>query len=145
MGEHWDRVVASGVVAVPNARCAELPPEGLLEGIRLFNAGEYYACHHALEAIWMAERDPIRYVYQGVLQIGVGFYHLGRGNWRGATLLLHDGIDKLHYFQPACMRIDTARLAAEASVCLVELHTLGRDRVAAFDLALIPQVHLLTS
>lgn len=143
MGLAWERVKASGVVAGPNPRCAEPPPAGLLEGVRLFNAGQFYECHHSLEAIWLEERDPIRYLYQGVLQVGVGFHHLRRGNWRGAVKLLRDGIDKVECFLPTCMSLDTARLAREASICLIELHTLGQEQVQAFDWTLLPQVHLL--
>jgi uncharacterized protein len=140
MGEAWRRVVASGVVAGPNPRCAEAPPEGLLAGVRLFNDGQYYECHEELETIWKADRDPIRYLYQGILQIGVGFHHLRNGNFRGATLLLHDGIDKTSRYLPHCMGLDTARLCAEAQVCLNALHELGRERITEFDWSLVPRV-----
>ena len=142
MGEAWQRVVASGAVDRPSPRCREAPPAGLLEGIALFNAGEFYECHHALEALWLEERDPIRYLYQGILQIGVGFYHLGvRRNYRGAVLLLRDGIDKVRRYEPVCMTIDTARLCDEAQVCLDQLHALGRDEIDRFDWSRVPRVH----
>ncbi len=114
MGEAWKRVVASGAVDGPNLRCAGPAPEGLTEGIRLFNAREYYECHEVLEAIWRDERDPIRYLYQGILQIGVGLHHLRNGNFRGASLLLHDGIDKTSRFTPTCMGIDTDALCEQS-------------------------------
>jgi hypothetical protein len=139
-GQAWQRVVASGAVDGPNPRCAEPPPAELLEGIRLFNAGEYFECHEVLEGIWHVERDPIRYLYQGILQIGVGFYHWRRNNYRGATLLLTDGIDKVRRFTPACLDIDTARLCAEAQACLDELQQLGREGMAQFDWAKVPRV-----
>src|SRR3712207_9457080 len=63
------------------------PPPGVLEGTRLFNAREFYACHETIEHEWHAERRPIRRLYQGILQIGVGFYHALGGNHRGALLL----------------------------------------------------------
>lgn len=143
MGEAWRLVVESGVVDEPSPRCAEPPPAGLLEGIRLFNAGEYYECHHALEDIWRAEREPIRYLYQGILQIGVGFHHLGNANFRGATLLLQNGIDKTERYRPTCMTIDTDRLCTEAQRCLDALHDLGRDRIDEFDWTMVPKVHLV--
>lgn len=141
MGEAWKRVVESGSVDASNASCADVPPAGLLEGIRLFNAGQYYDCHHALEDIWRAEREPIRYLYQGILQIGVGFHHLRNNNFRGATLLLRDGIDKTSRYQPVCMTVDTARLCAEAQVCLDSLHALGPEGLQSFDWTLVPSVH----
>ena len=142
MGEAWKRVVASGIVDEPNPRCIDPPPDGLLEGIRLFNEGKFYECHHALEDIWRAEREPIRYLYQGILQIGVGFHHLRNRNFRGATLLLHDGIDKTSRYQPDCMTVDTQRLCNEAQHCLDALNALGKDRISDFDWGIVPQVHL---
>lgn len=140
MGEAWKRVVASGAVDRPNPRCADPAPDGLIEGIRLFNAGEYYECHEVLEDIWRDEREPIRYLYQGILQIGVGLHHLRNGNYRGASLLLHDGIDKTRRFAPACMGVDTATLCDEALRCLDSLQRLGRDRIHEFDWSLAPAI-----
>ncbi len=140
MGEAWKRVVESGVVDQPNPRCSDLPPEGLLEGIRLFNEGKFYECHHALEDIWKAEREPIRYLYQGILQIGVGFHHLRNNNFRGATLLLRDGIDKTRRFTPSCMTVDTLRLCEESQRCLDRIHELGPERLSEFDWTTVPRV-----
>jgi predicted metal-dependent hydrolase len=143
MGEAWQRALASGVVDAPSPRCGEPPPAGLLAGIELFNAGEFFECHEELETLWKAERDPLRYLYQGILQIGVGFHHWRNGNFRGASLLLRDGIDKASRFQPNCLGVDTARLCAEAQVCLDTLHELGRERLREFDWARVPRVHLM--
>jgi uncharacterized protein len=142
VGEAWQRALASGVVDGPNPRCGEPPPPGLLAGIALFNAGEFFECHEELETLWKAERDPIRYLYQGILQIGVGFHHWRNGNFRGASLLLRDGIDKTSRFQPGCLGVDTARLCAEAQACLDVLLELGRERLREFDWARVPHVHL---
>jgi hypothetical protein len=143
MGEAWQRAVASGAVDQPSPRCADAPPVGLLAGIALFNAGQFYECHEELETLWKAEREPIRYLYQGILQIGVGFHHWRNGNFRGASLLLRDGIDKTRRFLPDCQRVDTARLCAEAQACLDELLALGRERLREFDWSRVPQVHVL--
>ena len=88
-------------------RCGDPMPEGLREGIALFNAGEYFECHEVLEDIWRAERDPVRALYQGILQIGVAFHHLHRDNWRGAVKLLDGGTDKVARFVPRCMGVNT--------------------------------------
>jgi hypothetical protein len=142
MGEAWRRVVESGAVDRPSPRCADPAPTGLIEGITLFNAGEYYECHEVLEAIWRDEREPIRYLYQGILQIGVGLHHLRNGNYRGATLLLHDGIDKTRRFLPVCMGVDTAGLCDAAQACLDLVQSLGRDRITEFDWSLAPVIAL---
>ena len=126
-------------------RATASPPAGLLEGIRLFNEGEFYECHEAIEHEWHAETRPIRRLYQGILQIGVGFLHAQRGNHTGALLLLADGIDKTAEFAPVCLGIDTGRLAAESQAALDRLRELGPERLGEFDFATVPRVRFVTT
>lgn len=88
----------------------------------------------------MQEPRRVRFLYQGILQIGVGFYHLKNGNWRGATGLLRNGAVRLKEFEPETLGIDVARLVVESEACLRELETLGRERVREFDTTAIPKV-----
>ncbi len=119
-------------------------PEGLpdlaLRGIEEFNRGEFYECHEYLEEAWMQEPRRIRFLYQGILQVGVGFYHLGNGNWRGATGLLRNGTIRLREFEPVTLNIDVARLVRECEGCLRELEKLGRERVREFDQTKVPKI-----
>jgi uncharacterized protein len=108
----------------------------------MYNHGEYYECHEVLEDIWRAESDDVRYLYQGILQIGVAFHHLGNANWRGATGLLEGGIEKVSRYRPACMGVDTDRLVREAQACLEMLRALGPERVDAFDWSQVPRIEL---
>jgi len=128
---------------LPTQRCSEGPSLGLLQGIAEFNRGEYFECHETLEAMWIEETDPLRYLYQGILQIGVGFYHLQRRNHRGAVALLQRGIRLLQPFVKGCLGVDVARLIREAEYCRDLLLALGPDRLHEFDTSLIPQVVLL--
>ena len=121
-------------------RCSGPAPVGLHEGIELFNEGEYFECHEVLEEIWRAELDPVRALYQGILQIGVAFHHLRRDNWRGAVKLLDGGTDKVARFTPHCLGVDTASLNERARHCLALLRELGPDRVREFDWSLIPTI-----
>jgi len=113
--------------------CGEPPPPGVAEGIALFNRGAWYEAHEVIEHEWHAERRPIRRLYQGILQIGVGLHHARGGNHRGAVLLLADGIVKTRGFLPSCQGIDTARLVAEAEWCLAEIVHLGPEGLSRFD------------
>lgn len=124
--------------------CAEPPPAALVAGIDQFNRREFYACHETLEALWLAERGPIRRLYQGILQIGVAFYHLGRGNYRGATSLLASGLGYLETFPAVCRGVDVAALVADARRAQAALGQLAPDRCADFDEKLIPTVALST-
>ena len=122
----------------------EEPLEGLpdlaLKGIEEFNRGEFYECHEYLEEAWMRESRRVRFLYQGILQVGVGFYHLQNGNWRGATGLLRNGTVRLKEFEPETLGVDVAKLVRESERCLRELEELGREGIEEFDRALVPKV-----
>lgn len=122
--------------------CVGPLPAKVLEGIRLFNARAFFEQHEALEEAWLAEPGPVRDLYRGILQIGVGFYHLERQNFRGARNLLTYGMDRLAPFEPACRGVDVRDLRAAALRCRDELERLGREHTADFDTGLIPKVRL---
>jgi predicted metal-dependent hydrolase len=133
-------VVAAAAEQEPNAGVPAEVPELVLKGMDEFNKGEFYECHEYLEEAWMQEPGRVRFLYQGILQVGVGFYHLKNGNWRGATGLLRNGTARLKEFEPETLGIDVARLVRECKRCLRELEELGRDRVGEFDRSGIPKV-----
>lgn len=125
-----------------STRCAEPSPRLLLEGIRQFNDGEYWACHETLEELWRPELDPVRYLYQGILQIGVGFYHLRRSNYRGAVNKLVSGQAYLEPYAPTCQAVDVARLLRETSLIRDSLVAAGPGRVAELVEMDLPRVWL---
>lgn len=128
----------------PRARCHETPPDGLLLGIEQFNAREYFEAHETLETLWNAEPDPIRVLYKGILQVGVGCYHLLRGNYRGATLKLQTGADYLTAFAPRCMRVEVEPLIADALRLRAAIVAAGPARLGEVDRALLPVIRLAT-
>ena len=115
-------------------------PDLVIQGIEEFNRGEFFECHEYLEEAWMQETGRVRYLYQGILQVGVGFYHLQNGNWRGATGLLRNGTTRLNEFEPVTLGVNVTKLVRESERCLHELQTLGRDRIDEFDASTIPKV-----
>lgn len=127
----------------PAARCGEPPAPELLRAVEQFNRREYFECHETLENIWNAERGPVRTLYKGILQVGVGCYHLLRANYRGATIKLRSGAEYLAPYTPRCMGVDVGRLIADARRLGEELATLGPERIGEVDLALLPQVRLI--
>lgn len=124
-------------------RCGETPSPRLLRGIEQFNRREYFECHETLELIWNAEPGPIRILYKGILQVGVGCYHLLRHNYRGATIKLQSGADYLEPFTPRCMGVEVGKLIADARRLRADLVALGPERFEEVDLALLPVVRLV--
>jgi uncharacterized protein len=126
----------------------DLPP-AWIQGIHEFNAGEYYACHDTLEALWMDSIDPDKRFYQGVLQIAVACYHLHNRNWRGAVTLLGEGVGRLPYYQPVYAGIDVAKLIEDSSNLLKTLQSIGTEGMSDFvdqlpqEPTLLPMVKLV--
>jgi hypothetical protein len=123
--------------------CSWHPSAELLVGVRQFNAGEYFACHETLEELWLAERGAMRRLYQGVLQVGVGLYHLQRGNEQGALILLARGRELLRPFAPFCLGIDAAALVCGAEEVLRTLRALGLQRTQALAPGLFPRIRVI--
>src|SRR6188474_3861979 len=122
--------------------CDEPPPAQLLEGIDQFNRGEYFEQHETLERLWRAEAGDIRYLYQGILQIGVAFHHLRKLNHHGTVYMLTRGSGYLAPFAPHCQGVDVRRLLSDAAIALSEVERLGPQRLAEFDWQLAPTVHM---
>ena len=125
--------------------CEEQPPAALVEGIAQFNRGEFFEQHETLELLWRAERRNVRYLYQGILQIGVAFHHLRRLNHHGTVYMLTRGSRYLAPFAPECQRVDVQALLDAAAGALAEVERLGPDRLADFDWTRVPKVRLVGS
>lgn len=109
----------------------EIPSE-FWQGIEEFNQQEFYACHDTLEALWMEASEPEKRFYQGVLQIAVGCYHLGNLNWRGAVILLGEGMRRLEAYEPVYSGIDVTELREQSAELLTALQQAGAENVVDF-------------
>ncbi|MEX1021251.1 MAG: DUF309 domain-containing protein [Litorilinea sp.] len=114
------------------------------KGIKEFNARQYYEQHEWLEHAWMEETRPIRDMYQGILQVGVGFYHIEQGNWPGALKMLRRGLPRLRALPPVCQGLDIAELRAAAETIHREVTALGRARLHEFDTRRFPTIRIVT-
>ncbi len=101
-------------------------------GVEQFNQKDFYACHDTLEALWMEAEDRDRNFYQGILQIAVSLYHLGNSNWRGAVILLGEGISRLRNYEPAYCEIDVEKLIDASTELLRNLQQAGPENVSDF-------------
>lgn len=91
------------------------------EAIGLFNQGDWYACHDGFEALWHETAGPMRPVLQGILQVAVAELHLERGNHRGATILMGEGLGRLAGCDPQALGVDCSELRRIAGQRLAAL------------------------
>jgi len=110
------------------------------KGLQLFNAGEYFEAHEALEDAWNAEQGQARNLYQGILQTAVVYLHITRGNYRGAVKVYGRSLKWLKDIPDTCKGIHVGKLKTDARQVMAEIQKLGEKRIAEFDRALLKPV-----
>lgn len=105
------------------------------QGLRLFNEGKYFEAHEALEVAWLEEKGEIRDLYRGILQVGVTYLHITRGNYNGAIKVHGRSVRWLKDFPPVCRGIGVEELRSDAEEAINEVMKLGEKRIGEFDLA----------
>jgi predicted metal-dependent hydrolase len=105
-------------------------PDEFWQGVAQFNQHQFYACHDTFESLWMEATEPDKKFYQGILQIAVAFYHLENQNWRGAVILMGEGMNRLSDYQPDYGGIDVNQLLADTARILNILQETGPERVS---------------
>jgi uncharacterized protein len=94
------------------------PAEHFAEGIELFNAGRFFECHEAWEAVWLRSQGQEKLFYQGLIQAAVAILHAERGNREGALSLCDKAMLKLDPLPNVHMglAIDELRSAVRAFI-----------------------------
>ena len=82
------------------------------EGIALFNRGQFFDCHEALEEVWLQSYGVRKKFLQGLIQVAVALHHLRNGNLAGAQRLLAAAVEKLSGPVPDSETIDVDALLA---------------------------------
>jgi hypothetical protein len=98
-------------------------------GVEQFNQHQFYACHDTLEAVWNEALPHEKNFYQGILQVAVGLYHLGNENWRGAVILLGEGMNRLRPYQPSYEGIDLDSFLTQTAQIHQLLQATGPEQV----------------
>lgn len=114
------------------------------EGIELFNQGDFYEAHEPLEKAWMVTDSPERDLYQGILQIGLAYYQISQGNYRGALKMFRRGQRNLSPLGNVMLGIDIAQLQEDARNVEAVLRQLGPGHISQVGRELIkpvPETH----
>ncbi len=86
--------------------------ERFKEGLRLFEAGEYFECHEVIEDLWLETptEDPYRDLYKGVIQVAAAIYQYERGIFSGAEGLYKTSLKYLEKYRPKALGADLDHL-----------------------------------
>jgi uncharacterized protein len=91
----------------------DLKTQNYLEGIRLFNAGEFWHAHEQWEACWLVAREPENTFYQGIIQAAAALVHWQRGNLRGLRRNWEKGRPKLVALPMLMLGLDLGTLITD--------------------------------
>jgi predicted metal-dependent hydrolase len=95
----------------------------LAEGLRLYNAADFFHAHEAWESVWLTAPQPEKLFLQALIQTTVALHHFSRNNLLGATRLLTAALRKLEPYAPDFANLDVALLRDDIRGCLAILAT----------------------
>lgn len=139
----YARIPDSVLIEQLECECDDPLPPLAIEGVKKFNAGEYYPQHDLFEEQWVKTEGPVRDLYRAVLQVGVAYYQIERGNYRGALKMLQRSVQWLAILPDVCQGIDVAQLRQDSYMVRAELDRLGASRLDEFDRNLLKSVKLI--
>ena len=114
--------------------CQETLSAKASKGLELFNQGHYFDCHEELEDAWKEDTSPGRDLYRGILQVGIAYLQIERGNYRGAIKMLLRVRQWLDPLPNTCRGINIAQLRRDVQAVHDTLLQLGPERLHQFDL-----------
>lgn len=112
-------------------------------GLVLFNRGEYFDAHEALETVWRDERGEIRELYRGILQVAVAYHHLLRGNYAGTIKMFSRCKPWLEPFPDVCQGINLATFRRDFYLVEAQVIRLGPGRLANFNRNLLRPIEFI--
>ena len=96
-------------------------PEQYLEGLRLFNAEDFFECHDVLEELWAETAGDSKKFYQGMIQVAIALFHFGNENLGGARKLYESSRLNLQRYGPFYQGLDLQKFHADMKNCFQEL------------------------
>ena len=109
-------------------------------GLALFNDRQYWKAHEALEEAWKFEPGPVRHLYLGILQAGVAYLHIQKGNYTGAMKMYSRSQRWLSPFPNECRGIAVAQLRHDLEVTITILKRIGPQNISQFDQNLLKPI-----
>jgi predicted metal-dependent hydrolase len=110
----YARVLDPAQIERLDCECQDALPELARQGVEKFNAGEYYKQHDLFEALWVKTEGPVRDLYRAILQVGVAYYQITRGNPRGALKMLLRSVQWLAILPDECQGVDVKQLREDS-------------------------------
>lgn len=140
LAQGYARVEDPARIEQLECECAEALPPLAAEGIERFNAGDYYRQHDLFEEQWMKTAGPVRDLYRAILQVGIAYYQIERGNHRGALKMLLRSVQWLLILPDVCQGVDVRQLRKDSFRVRAELEAMNPAHIHQFDRSLLKPV-----
>ena len=93
--------------------------EAWAEGVRLFNAGDYWEAHEALEPPWLVAEGLEKRLYAGVILLAAALHKArGMAHARGGRRNYAKALTHLAWLSDSYRGVDIRRLEAEVHAAL---------------------------
>jgi len=113
-----------------------------IKGILLFNQKEYFEAHEELEIAWRDEKNKVRELYQGILQVGVAYFHIQRRNFAGGKIMIERSAKWLASFPDTTFDMNIQKLKSDSDLVYKTLLQLGPENIAKFNPILFTQIEI---
>ncbi len=143
LARDFARIVDPARAEQLDCECGESLPDLAQQGVTKFNAGEFYKQHDLFEELWVATEGPVRDLYRAILQVGVAYYQIERGNHRGARKMLLRSVQWLSILPDTCQGVNVKALREDSARVRTELERLPEDQIDEFDKSLLQPVKLV--
>jgi len=127
-------------LTVKTSDCAGTIHPAAIKGMQLFNEGKFWLAHEALEEAWNEESGAVRELYRAILQAGVVYLHITRGNYNGAIKVYRKVQKWIQPWPDVCRGIEIGQLRRDLDTVIEKVKHLGPDRLAGFDRSLFKPV-----
>jgi len=88
----------------------------------------------------LAEKGPARQLYKGILQAGVAYLHIQRGNFVGAMKMHKRSQVWLSPWPDVCRTVDVMQLKKDLENVIAEARRLGVEHIDEFDQSLLKPI-----
>src|SRR5437762_2392799 len=112
------------------------------EGVRLYNAGEFFEAHEVWEGLWAEDVSEAREFYQGLIQAAAAFFKLETGVPLGTVKLLSKCLPLLRMYPDTFLGIRLREFRESLRECLKEAQRVLDREIETFDQRLIPRLEL---
>ena len=111
-----------------------------LEGVELFNAGNFYQAHDPWESLWLERFGEEKDFIQGLILSAVALHHYTRGNLRGARSRYRLSVDKLEKYPESYWDVDLKNFRRRMNGTMHRL--LNETEPPELDLKSVPRIKL---